>query len=210
METVTVDELGPFDSVLDVGGSVGDVAEHFRGLWPDATLTSFEPLPAVHAAHARRARGRWCVERLAVSSREGRATLHQCTNQHSASTMQRPGSARALRFRIVDTFADVDVRTVTLDSYAERNPAAVGERLLVKIDVEGHELHVIEGARNVLEHAEAVIVECQQDAEIFLGAPSPDVVDAELRRHRLWFSGVLGVQLAPDGEPVQFDGVWRR
>jgi FkbM family methyltransferase len=198
--------LGTFDSVLDVGGNVGDFAALAREVWPDARVTSFEPVGPLARANRERAGGRWWVEEVAVSRAAGEATISVCLNQPSASTMH-PGLGRQHRFGIVDTFEPVTVETQPLDEYL----GAVDGRLLVKVDVEGHELEVIAGAQAVLRLARCVIVECNQARDVFEGAPPPDAVDAELRHHGLYFAGIIGCLLAgPGGEVVQFDGVWRR
>jgi FkbM family methyltransferase len=203
---VTFEELGPFDSVLDVGGNVGEFAELARLTWPEAQITSFEPLAGAADANRARSRGRWWVEQVAVSSSTGGGVLHYCVNQHSASTMQEPGTTRLERFGIVDTFRDFAVKTRRLDEFA----GVAGGRCLVKIDVEGHELEVLAGAAALLDQVACVVCEVNQDPHVFEGAPPPAVVDDELRRHGLFFAGVLAVQLDPRGEVVQFDGAWSR
>ncbi len=206
---MTIDDFGPFDTVLDVGGNVGDFAELARAAWPDARITSFEPIPHLVTWNQRRAGGRWWVEPSAVSDRDGVATLHVCTNQPSASTMQAPGGLRRERFGIRDSFEHLEVRTVTLDGWCARQPLEL-ERCLLKIDVEGHELAVLHGAEQVLSDVAVVLCEVNQSPDIFLGSPGPDVVDALLREYGLFFAGVLGTQLTPDGECVQADVAWTR
>lgn len=203
---MTFDELGPFDTVLDVGGNVGEFAELARQAWPDARVTSFEPVPPCARENRRRAAGRWWVEECALSADAGRATIRVCLNQPSASTMQEPGTTRLERFGIRDEFEELEVPVRTLDEFAD----VAGGRCLVKIDVEGHELAVLDGGEELLRHVECVVVEVNQDPHVFEGAPPPAVVDDALRRHGLFFSGVFAVQLDPAGEVVQFDGVWRR
>jgi FkbM family methyltransferase len=94
---IELDELlgGPFDSVLDVGGNVGEFAEAARTLWPAARITSFEPLADVYRTNCLRANGRWTVEPYAISDRRGVAVLNRCENQHSASSLQPVGGVRA-------------------------------------------------------------------------------------------------------------------
>jgi FkbM family methyltransferase len=203
---VTFDELGPFDTVLDVGGNVGEFAELARITWPDARVTSFEPVPPCARENRRRAAGRWWVEECALSSHAGRSTIRVCLNQPSASTMQEPGTTRRDRFGIVDEFEELEVPVRTLDEFE----LVAGGRCLVKIDVEGHELEVLAGGESLLRSVECVVLEVNQDPGVFLGAPPPAVVDSELRQYGLYFAGVLAVQLDPRGSVVQFDGVWRR
>lgn len=204
---MTFEDLGPFDEVLDVGGNVGEFAELCRQTWPAARVTSFEPLPEAVKANRRRANGRWWVEEVAVSAAAGVATLHFCTNQHSVSTLQEPGALRAERFGIRDRFVDMRVRTDTLDHLVHWPLAG---RTLLKVDVEGHELAVFAGADRVLSEVAMVVCEVNQSPKIFVGAPAPSTVDELLRRHGLFFAGVIGVQHDPQGCVVQFDGVWLR
>lgn len=198
-------ELGPFGSVLDVGGNVGSFAELARGLWPVCRITSFEPIPRAAAENRRRANGRWQVTRVAISDQTGDRPFRFCKNQPSASTMQTPGPYRGEVLKIRDHFEIVTVPTRPLDFYLG---SAVEGRLLVKIDVEGHEGQVIAGGRRTLEQAAAVIVEVNQ-APVFGQSPTPATVDRLLRGLGLEFAGVLDVfQFA--GDVAQFDGLWLR
>lgn len=196
----------PFDSVLDVGGNLGTFAEAARLAWPAAKVTSFEPIPALAEMQRLRAAGRWWVEEIAISDRAGERELYWCQNQHEASTLQEPGSARLLRFGIRDRFQTITVRTHPLDYYAS---GAVG-RLLLKIDVEGHELQVIAGAGQMLSLVDTCVIEVQNDPAIFLGSASPQRISRELGRHGLVFSGLAGTCLAPDGDVLQYDAIYRR
>jgi FkbM family methyltransferase len=199
--------LGPFDVVLDVGGNVGEWAGLARTLWPDSRLTSFEPVPFLAETNRTRAGGRWWVEPVALSTREGAAELRVCLNQHSASTMQQPGTLRRQAFGIVDRWDTIEVQCRPLDHYLRELPAG---RLLVKVDVEGHEGAVLAGGPKVLDLADVVIVECQQSGEIFEGAATPAAVDELLGFSGLRFAGVLASLADPAGAVVQFDGIWVR
>ncbi len=199
--------LGPFDAVHDVGGNVGEWAGLARSLWPDARLTSFEPVPFLAELNRERAGGRWWVEEVGISDHSRGAYLSVCTNQHSVSTMQAVGTVRRQAFGIQDRWEAIRVDTRPLDAYLSGLPDG---RLLVKIDVEGHEGFVLAGATDTLRRADAVIVECQQSPDVFDGAPSPAAVDELMQLAGLRFSGVLDSLSTPAGELVQFDGLWLR
>lgn len=208
---MTIDDLGPFAAVLDVGGNVGLFAEGCRRAWPHASITSFEPVPALAKENRKRAEGRWWVEQSAVSSVEGTGLLRVCLTQPTASTMHEPGAMRQERFGQADQWEEIMVPTVTLDSWwARRGPTG---RTLLKIDVEGHELEVLRGARWLLREASTivtVILEVTQDAGFVTGQPTLPELEDELYGAGFEFAGVLGVQETAAGEVVQFDGVWRR
>jgi FkbM family methyltransferase len=203
------DSLGPFDTVLDVGGNVGAFAQAAVEAWPDAQVSSFEPIAEIAALNLERAAGRWQVFTVALSNMPAAAAgvrlLNVCENQPSASTLQPPGSARR-KLGIVDRFKQRSVPLASLDDFLE---LARG-RVLVKVDVEGHEGHVLAGASRMLRVADTVLVEVQNDPGVFIGAPAPCEVDEALRRCGLRFWGVADVFCAPGGRVLQFDGVWRR
>lgn len=204
-------ELGPFDLVLDVGGNVGAFAEQCWTAWPAATIVSFEPLPELVARNRRRAQGRWMVEPVALSSSAGAATLHECVSVPDASTLERPGSARRRLFGAVDEWRDVDVQLRTLDEYRHLVPVDFdGRRVLLKLDVEGHELEVLRGGPSTLARVDVVVCEVSQ-CELVVGQVPASVLDAELRHAGLYFVGVAAVLLTPGGSRVaQFDAVWSR
>lgn len=199
---------GPFQTVLDIGGNVGDFAELAVQTWPQAAVFSFEPLPHIADANRRRSIGRWQTVERAVSDHPGQATINYCRNQHSASTMRRPGTVRHDDFGIVDRYEQVDVLTLTLDGWAHGRTLA--KPVLVKIDVEGHELNVLVAALATLAQADTVVCEVQNDPAVFADSAKVSSVAATLRHAGFDLAGVLDVLRAPDGRIVQFDGVWRR
>lgn len=209
--TIDLDGLGgPFDTVFDVGGNVGDFAQAAVEAWPQATVVSFEPIPWLADESRRKAGVRWQVVQVAVSRQAGMATLNVCINQNSASTLQQPGPVRE-QLGISDEWKQLDVNTEPLDFHLPVDPG----RLLVKIDVEGHEADVFAGASRVLKVAASVVVEVQNDPNIFLGSPSPGDVHEVLSAAGLqWVGLVDSFAVLEMGrgrvEVLQFDGLWTR
>lgn len=198
---------GPFDSILDVGGNSGDFAETARLTWPNAWLTSFEPLPDLCELQQLRAGNRWQVEEVAISDRRGMAVLNYCANQSAASSLLPFGPVRREHFGIEDRLQPLQVRTALLDDYLDE---AVQGALLVKIDVEGHERQVLLGGGRVLEAAETVVIEVQNDPGCFLGAGRPYALDSLLRKRGLYFAGLADCFLSPSGRALQFDAIYQR
>lgn len=202
---MNLQDLGPFDSVLDVGGNVGDFAAQACQLWPQARIVSFEPLPEAAERNRLRADGRWLVEEVALSNERGFATLNVCLNQDSASSLQPSGPVRG-SLGIADRHAPLEVETALLDDYLIEFEG----RCLLKVDVEGHEAKVLAGGLKVLGLVAAAVVEVQNDPGIFLGSPAPGQVDWQLRQRGLFFAGLVGVFCDHFGRVLQFDGLWLR
>lgn len=100
-----------------------------------------EPIPAL-AQEIRR--HRTCrVVNCAASSREGEATFFVAEGVEAVSTLDLTPERVDLIGRVGGTIKQITVRTATLDSLLEE--AGFAELQFVTIDVEGHELSVLEG-----------------------------------------------------------------
>jgi FkbM family methyltransferase len=155
VQEALVRHLGPGDVVYDVGANLGFfslVAARLVG--PDGRVVAFEPAPENAEAIRRNARlnliDNIVVIPRAVSSRAGTARL-QIVDDQSWSRLEEFGEHP-------DTERVLEVETVTIDELVgsgELPPPA-----LVKIDVEGAEVAVLEGMRaTIAEHRPAIVCE---------------------------------------------------
>jgi|SRR5581483_5876951 len=131
----------PILSELVPPGSVAvDVGAH-RGLWSYAmshlasAVHAFEPNPAVYAYLSRIRVRSVHAHQIALSNKEGMASLYQPDEWRSGRATIALQKGRSI--------ATVPVRT--LDSFQLENLG------FIKIDVEGHEEAVLEGAKHTLE-----------------------------------------------------------
>lgn len=145
---------------IDVGANVGVYSDCLaRGA---KRVVALEPHPGCAAFLRRLALDRVDLIEAAVSDREGRADLRipiddsgEAYALSSLSVANDFGAAeRAVRI--------APVRTVTLDGIAEQRVGPQERVGFVKIDVEGHELKVLLGARALLaEHRPVILVETE-------------------------------------------------
>jgi FkbM family methyltransferase len=148
------------DLVLDVGANTGQFALALRRIGYKGRIVSFEPLSAAHAtlAAAARAEPMWAVHpRCAVGDRDGETEINVAGNSVSSSVLPMththataaPGSAYVGR---------ESVPMVRLDSIAGSYLSGAN-RPFLKIDTQGFEWQVLEGARETLPRIKGILCE---------------------------------------------------
>jgi FkbM family methyltransferase len=145
---------------IDVGAKVGAYTYRIRDRSSD--VLAFEPIPLFHQMlfkvfQGRRAR----IENCAVSRTAGTAVLrvpydHRRNHrQFGRSTIEQANSLTNTR---VHGYDQIEVQTRTIDSY---ELPQVG---FMKIDVEGHELAVLEGAQQTIAQSRPnMLIECNDE-----------------------------------------------
>lgn len=148
------------DFVLDVGANEGQYAQALRDRsgYTDR-IVSFEPVPEAFQALARRTRqdAAWLCERVALSDHEGEGEINvgPVTVLSSMLPARRSLDSTSLAARGQRT---ASVVLKTLDA-AARPHLQGGERVLIKIDVQGYEPQVLRGAQATLPMVE--LIECE-------------------------------------------------
>lgn len=189
--------------IIDVGANVGQSALAFSAYWPQATIHSFEPVLATFSELTQRCISRpriYCHQcALGDSPGEIRIKLHE--NSELNSLLAESDSS------VAGTSELVKVRR--LDEFASRH--GLGHIDLLKIDAEGFELHILDGAATLLRERKvrAVYAECR-----FLRNHTRQVLFEELDRQLTgWgflFSGFY--QMYRWGPAKRFaafaDGLW--
>jgi FkbM family methyltransferase len=137
--------------VLDVGANVGQYAGYLRDAGYRGRIVSFEPLADAHAALTRRAAGDagWTVApRMALGASMGEVELNVSNDRDMSSLL--PMRAEILEASPTShTVARETVRVATLDSvFADY--ARDADRVLLKIDTQGYERQVLDGAERSL------------------------------------------------------------
>ncbi len=144
---------------IDVGAKVGMYTYRIRNHSSD--VIAFEPIPLFNQMLTKVFAGkRGRIEAVAVSSARGKAVLRMPFDstgdaQFGRSTID---TANPLTHEQVARTEEIEVETRTIDEYAL---ARVG---FIKIDVEGHEVAVLEGAATTIaQHKPNLLIECNDD-----------------------------------------------
>lgn len=140
--------------VFDVGAHLGQTTLHFRKVFQNAYIHSFEPVAENFQQLARNIgdRDRLWVNEMALGSSVGKAFIDKGFSDltHSISIS---GEGTTLQ-------AKEEVSVETIDRYMASEQ--IDKIDLLKIDTEGHEIEVLKGAETAIKggRIEAVFTEC--------------------------------------------------
>jgi FkbM family methyltransferase len=142
--------------VIDAGANVGQFGQWLRRNGYRGKILSFEPGKAEFLALSRRAKrdGNWEAFHCGLGARSGTAALHVSRLSVFNSFLELSAAARRHDERMmVDHTEEIVVRT--LDE-VEIPPSA---KVLLKIDTQGYERQVLEGARQSLARMAGILLE---------------------------------------------------
>jgi len=196
-----------YRTVVDVGANRGQFLLVAARRFPDAALIAFEPLPgATKVLRLAMSRRRVRLFEMALSDRAGTATLHVARADDSSSLLPISGT-QVSTFPGTHEVAQLTVPTARLDEVL--SAADLEAPVLLKIDVQGGELGVLEGAVALLPRVTTILVECSF-AELYQGQPRADGVIRFLHDHGFGVHSVGAVTAGANGRPVQADLVFER
>jgi FkbM family methyltransferase len=191
--TYKVEKVHHQGVILDIGANIGLAAAWFSHHNPEKTLYCFEPL----AANSRMV-GLNCpsanIQQVALGAGVGKVNLQVDRYDVMASTISCPWETRDMEFDVV-----------SLDDFIEGR--RVERVALMKIDVEGMELEVLQGARETLKKTFQVVMETHgkerhetaksalNDAGFYLDSEEFDGKTGMLFASRSSTNGATGISL---------------
>lgn len=145
------------DLVVDVGGNDGGFAVALRRAGYRGRILSFEPIAEVAEVLKARAAadGRWDVRVHALGARETTLTLNVASNPVYSSFNAMSAAGRAFD----DAAAPTEQREVPVRTLDAALSDFAAERIFLKIDTQGFERQVLEGARATLDRCVGLLLE---------------------------------------------------
>jgi FkbM family methyltransferase len=193
-----------FGTVLDIGANEGQFARVVRRQLPDALVYSFEPLPDVYAKLSRSFEGDSKVFPVNVGLSDAAGTRAMYRSEFSPSSSLLPmADLHREEFPATAKSTAIPVSLVQLDEWAVQNCLRVQGGLLIKIDVQGHELGVINGGVQTLQRAKMLIVEVSF-YELYEGQPLFDEIYDRLTGLGFCYRGQIGQHLSEDRNQILF------
>jgi FkbM family methyltransferase len=198
-------------TILDAGANEGQFALWSRKFFPEASVYSFEPVESTFKKLQLIAkdRHRWDVFQVALSDTCENRHIFYHINHPSSSSLHESTPVELSLFpetkeKIIET-----VSCVTLDQWLDNSNITLKEDILLKLDVQGHETFVLNGAKNVLEMTSVVITEVIVGSLYRGQAQFVDIVQL-LLESGFKFQGVLEHGFDASGAIISLDAVFIR
>lgn len=198
----------PIHTIVDVGANSGQFAAHIKRVFPQAKLFCFEPLAEAFAelqGWADRQAGRVEIFNLALGDKEGEARMFRHVEHSPSSSLLQTTEICNQLYPQTQSQDSVVVKLTTLD--AALGSQSLQPEILIKLDTQGYERQVIQGATNVLKKAKACIVEINL-FQLYDRQPSFLDLAVLLNEHGYRYAGNLEQTYSSAGEVVYVDAVF--
>jgi len=189
-------------TVIDVGSHRGQFAVLALARFPLARVLCFEPQPGprevLHAV-LKEDKDRVEVFPFAAASQSSPQEMHISRADDSSSLLP-IGKRYVTAFPGTETRAVAPVQAVRVDEVVD----VVEQPCLMKIDVQGYELQVLQGTEKLLPRVTHVVVECSF-TELYVGQALADDVVAYLHDQNFRLSGIYGLKRDRAGKCLHAD-----
>lgn len=140
--------------IIDVGANVGFESLYFSRKYPNNPVYSYEPtaIPynCLSKSKAINSLDNLKIFKLGVGEKNGEVEIHAATE----GTYNKGLASIDSNFDLDDTFAKETIEIITLDDHVKESLRVS----LIKIDVQGYEAKVLEGAIKLIEKNKPVII----------------------------------------------------
>jgi FkbM family methyltransferase len=197
------------EAVVDVGANDGGFGRLLRSIGFEGRILSFEPAPAAFGRLLPQLDASWTAHQVALGEATGVATL-RTFRRDSLSSLHQPSEWSRQNWPALaeeETSFEVPVRRLD-DCLAE---ASVAAPVYLKIDTQGHDRAVLDGAPLTLERALGVQVEISM-YNLYEGGGTSLTDWLELLDGSFDLVGLFPIQYDRKERlvPVEFDGVFVR
>lgn len=200
-----------FATVIDVGANRGQFARTIMRHLPNANYYCFEPTPDAFEELQKWAHQRNNVIPINAAVGEDAGVISMNLHEKhtpSSSILDTTTHCHAV-FSFTAQQSKVRVNVVTLDGYFSADPAKLRKEVLLKLDVQGYELPILIGAKNLLDDVRACIIEVCLDPLYQGQSRFEDIFDV-LRRHQFQYVGNYEQLYGHDGHVISMDCVFLR
>jgi FkbM family methyltransferase len=157
LELIDIAQSCGVKTIYDIGANVGSWTLLAKSLMPLAKVHAFEPLVTLRGSYLNNTRALTDVvfHNVALASENNTTRFHVTKFIDSSSIL--PPAPLAKKIFGTEEQEEIEVDARRLDDYRQENGLPFAD--LMKLDVQGYELKVLEGAKECLTRAKALITE---------------------------------------------------
>ena len=187
-------------TVIDVGANKGQFSLVARQLFPTARIFAFEPLASERRLYQAVVSAPFRMHALALGAAKGSAKFFVASRADSSSLLA-PGEKQESAYGVgIGSTITVDVETLENVIRPEELIAPV----LLKLDVQGAELQVLQGAEKLLPLVDAIYCEVSF-VELYEQQPMAGAIVTFLDLCNFAFTGVFNLSATKQFGPTQAD-----
>ena len=154
------------DTILDIGANIGQYAQEMRNLGYDGQIISFEPVNQAYNELLEHAKTdpKWICQNLAFGDFDGYDEIN-ISGRHTSSSLLHMNEVMENIIPDVKYVSKQKVQVMKLSSYIRQ---ARFNNLFIKIDTQGYEMKILEGAALETSNIKAIQLEMSFE-EIYRG-----------------------------------------
>ena len=199
-------EIG-FKTIIDIGANEGQFASKMRKLFPNAMVYSFEPIPDVHKKLSSQFNGdkNFISYNCALGDKDENKEIN-LNEYNPSSSLLKMGEIHKKHFDFARKETSCPIVVRRLDDLISAE--SLSKPVLIKIDVQGFEDHVINGGKEVISFCRMIIIEVSFK-ELYIGQPLFDDIYKLLCSMGFKYSGNYEQLISPDdGSILQADAIF--
>lgn len=195
-------------TVVDIGANRGQFALAARRFFPDANIISFEPLSIPSSIFRRifKYDAKVALYQVAIAAYEGKEKIHVSKRDDSSSLLPITSAQNRL-FPGTEESGTEYIYTAPLKNFI--NNQEIVSPALLKIDVQGYELEVLKGSKEILQAFEGIYVECSF-VELYKDQALAHEVIAYLDKQRFSLEGIYNIVYDNQGKAIQGDFLFKK
>lgn len=199
-------------TILDIGAHHGESTAAYLAR-TQSEIVAFEPNPTAIAAFRSNIppTPRVRLESVALSNEAGSAQFQITANDQASSLLTPDGDGAEAWGAPLEVRESVEVNVTTLDDWAGKSLPDSERSLALKIDVQGAEGLVLDGARRTLSERTSVLLAEVQLADVYDGQISLcEMLELVTTSGPLQLAGIAPCALSKDGVALQTDLLFLR
>lgn len=207
-----IQEMG-IKTIIDVGAHEGEFSYEFHQLFPKARIYAFEPLAKPFKALNQRMQkvSLFKAFNFALSDRECEQNMHRSDGFTPSSSLLEMSDFLKEAYPFTANSVMEKVSVTTLDKAIQKMDLSLEDHVLLKIDTQGYEKKVLQGAKEALKIVKIIIVETSF-YELYKGQPLfKDILDYLYQEGFIYVGHWGDPQKKPaDGLILQEDSIFVR